>query len=975
MKPIFLFIALNLSSLFSAEYWQQFVRYRMDVKLDTAAHTISGHSTIKYVNHSPDILDRIHINLYANSFQEGTVKHREYLAGLGRASRGTKFKKGMDPYLSQYDITNFTINQNDVALADSFRIDDTILTSKLAMALASGDSLVIELDWVHHVGEFAERAGRIGEQYNFAHWYPKMVVYDENGWFDEPFHAEGEFYGEFGTFDVTMDVPKGYIIGATGVVSKGDPGWEEVRVDTSQQFSDWLKEFKKNRREYDSTERRVVSFHAENVHDFAWVTTPNFLYESGEWNGVAVHALFNQKNGKKWTQKAVARTERAIQWLSTQFGMYPYPQVTNTDRLAGGGMEYPMLVMDGSESEGLILHEVGHILFYGILANNEVREAWMDEGFTSFQTRWYMMDRYGDHGFDLEGGKRYKDWQKKHWRFNSSLGNSQWGMISFMASGQDEPISRSTYMFKGSRAAGANAYTKPSLMLDELKYILGEETFTQGMQEYFHRWNLKHTNEKRFVDAMEDVSGQDLDWFFRPWLHDTRLLDYGIKGWEKKKKSDGTWDVTLNIVRNGKRDMPQLVETKLKDGAAHRVWWTNHKFRTSDSFTYNVPSEPQSAMLDPDAQTMDIDFRNNSTGKMQSEKMFYRPGMRYQPRNRMVKQWHPTVHYLAKDEVIPGLRLRKSYGLLESVMTDINVGTETGKVFWKVSGWNRDLFKGMDKNYFHAYNLGGVSGYGLNSEKILNATNPIYGINNVESGFYVTNAVDTSRTNLYDIGKTVVFFTKLNAYLGPISNQVVFDFAPGGISDWTFSRLTITESFDQSFGLFGARFRGIYGKIWADDKGIPNQERYTVEGAGSGTMYEKPYLRDASSFYGDTDLRNQYHLAGDANLRAFGNQGFVGVENVFTTTFEGYLTKSILGIKFELAAFLDAGTLSGSKFIVGDYGFSNTSLVDYGLGIRLSKTVFGQPLYLRIDKPMKATVDGKSIEGMNDWIFSFQKSI
>ena len=360
---------------------------------------------------------------------------------------------------------------------------------------------------------------------------------------------------------------------------------------------------------------------------------------------------------------------------------------------------------------------------------------------------------------------------------------------------------------------------------------------------------------------------------------------------------------------------------------------------------------------------------------MKSEKMFYRPGMRYQPRNRMVKQWHPTVHYLEKDGAVPGLRLRKSYGLLESVMTDINVGTETGKVFWKVSGWNRDLFKGMDKNYFHAYDLGGVSGYGLHSEKQLNATDPIFGIKSVESGFYFTNAVDTSRTNLYDIGKTVVFFTKLNAYLGPISNQVVFDFAPGGISDWTFSRLTITESFDQSFGLFGARFRGIYGKMWADDKGIPSQERYTVEGAGSGTMYEKPYLRDASSLYNNTNLRNKYHLAGDANLRAFGNQGFVGVENVFTTTFEGYLTKSILGIKFELAAFLDAGTLSGSKFTVGDYGFSNTSLVDYGLGIRLSKTVFGQPLYLRIDKPMKATVDGKSIEEMNDWVFSFQKSI
>ena len=986
MKTIILAFVLNFSGLFGGEYWQQLVTYKMDVKLDTVAHTIGGHSTIIYLNNSPDTLQHFYLNLYANAFQEGAVKHREYLAGLGRASRGARFKKGMDRYFSKYDISNFKIEEKDFTLTDTFRIDDTILSADLSKGLAPGASMTINLDWTQNVGEFSERAGRVGEQYNFAQWYPRVVVYDENGWFNEPFHAEGEFYGEFGTYNVTMDVPRGYVIGSTGTVTKGDPGWEEVRVDTSQKFSKWLKEFKSNRPKYDSDERRVVSFYAEDVHDFAWVTTPNFLYESGQWNGVDVHALFNQKNGKKWTKKAVARTERAIEWLSTKFGMYPYPQVTNTDRLAGGGMEYPMLVMDGSESEGLILHEVGHIWFYGIIGNNEVREAWMDEGFTSFQTRWYMMDRYGKHGFDMDGG-RLKDWQKKYWKFGNSLGNTQWGMINFMSSGQDEPISRSTYMFKGTRAAGANAYTKPSLMLDELKYILGEEVFIKGMQEYYRRWNLKHTNEKRFIDAMEDVSGEDLDWFFRPWLHDTRLLDYGINNWKKNQKADDTWDITLNIERHGNRDMPQLIETTLADGSKHRIWWKNHKFRVKDTFTYNVPSKPDYVTLDPEAQTMDIDYRNNFEGinsplyvftdghTMPNETMFYRPGMRYSPRNRYVVQYHPTLHYLDKDGYMPGFSFKRSYSMLEYVESDLNVGLETKETFYKLAGWTKRPHKSIDQINYHIFDFRGVRGSGLTFTKEIDRNNSVNGLKRMNFGFYENQVKDTSRTHLYDKGRMIVASTKIHSSFSKIKNEISFDFTPFKASDWSFSRIVLTNSFDERFGLFGARFRQIYGQIWSNQNEVPLQERFNVEGAGSGDLYHKSYLRDNTSFYGNKEFFGRYHMPGDANLRAFGNQGLSGVEQVFAITFEGFLTKSIAGINFELAGFIDQGTLTGSKFVVGDKGFNNSTLMDYGIGLRISTSIFGQPLYLRIDKPFNATIDGNSIEKMNDWVLSFQKSI
>ena len=961
--------------MYAEEYWQQYVHYNMDVQLDVVEKTVGGTSKIEYTNNSPDALDHIHLHLYPNAFQKGSVKYREFRQNYGRRPRAEKFIKGFEDSFSRVDVHRFKITSNGTVLADTFKVEDTILSAQLSQDLRPGQSLAIELDWTHYIGEQVGRAGRVDDQYNMAQWYPKLVVYDEHGWHNLPFHATGEFYGEFGTFDVSIDLPSWYVIGATGVVTYGDPGWEAVRVDTSRDFEEWLEEFQENKTEVDSTQRRKVSFHAKQVHDFAWIASPTFLYESGSWNDIDVHVLFNEDNGESWTKEVVARSERALEWLSRKFGMYPYPQVTTTDRIRGGGMEYPMLVMNGSASEGLILHEVGHIWFYGILGNNEVTEAWLDEGFTTFQTRWYLMDRYGEHGFDLKNTKRYKPFQKKYWHFTNTLGNSQWSVINFQLSGADEPISKKSYLFKGNSSYRYNAYSKPGVMLDELQYVLGDSIFDAGMQEYYKRWELKHPNEARFKAAMEETSGEELDWFFDPWLHDTQILDYGIKDWKSSQKSDGNWTVDVDLVKYGNREMPQLLEVKLADGSKERIWWKNHQWRKQDTFSFQLSKKPVAIVLDPDVKTVDVDRRNNHSNGLPRKWMFRWPGMNWNHRDSYLQQWSPALNYHELDGYMPGLWLSRSYGSWQRADLHINYGIKSEEIYWDLRSMRKPVHRSTGLRYnFHAFDQGGLSGVSWNMDKSWSRWNSRSPNHYSSLGFYSTNARDTSRTNLFENGQVTVVYGKWTISNSGRSLDLELATAPpGSFSDWNFNRLTLVGKASKTIKGIELRSRFIYGHMNHDTRSsVPGQELYTINGAGAFDTFLRPYLRDESSFYGNTTLRQHYHLSGDVNLRGFFDTDLAGAQSLLGSTVEVIFNVPITFITLEAALFTDMAYFLPSdnlNEIKGQY------LSDAGIGLRTQKNMFGKELYLRLDFPL-VTNDSRSGRKQEfQWVFSFERSI
>jgi hypothetical protein len=628
-------------------YFQQDIRFTTRARLDEPTGILSASGRLHYRNNSPDTLTTIAFHLYLNAFRPGSkwVAHQQAEDGY------SPWASLPDPYYAYERLSRVVIGGVEVEAQYPGAPDSTVVTYALPRPLAPGDSTWVDLDWTARLSVIPRRQGRAGRRFDFAQWYPEVATYDRYGWEAHPLYPEGEFYGEYGTYDVTLDLAADQVCGATGVPVEGDPGWSAARASPETPVtlqSDWYGSDTRHLTPDTSPVepgRKLVRFHAEQVEHFAFSCNPDYVYEEGRYGPTVIHVLYLPTDTAWAGGVAVRRVERALAWLDSLFGPYAWPQATALHRIEGGGTEFPMMVMLGGAGQGLILHEIGHLYTYGMLGNNEWKEGWLDEGFTSFQTLW-AEQRWGMAAPDF-ALQRY--------------------VLGLDLDGWSQPVVLPAEQYSDYPVYGAMVYAKGQLIYQMLRYVLGEDTFRRAVREYYARYRFKHVSSEAFQQVCEEASHRDLGWFFSEWLHGTPKVDYALRKVRRRRAADG-WVTDIEIVRLGDGVMP--VDIAVPVGDTTLIVRARGMDRR-ETVEVHTAAKPGRVELDPARETMDWNYLNNlegphlpfrplvGTGRVESRLGW--SATTPARRDRLVVNWMPLAWYDNAGGVTVGFQSRSNY--------------------------------------------------------------------------------------------------------------------------------------------------------------------------------------------------------------------------------------------------------------------------------------------------------------------------
>ena len=585
------------------DYWQQRADYRIRATLDPATNTLTGRETITYTNRSPDTLTYLWLHLEQNICAPGSITNQLNQPPLVFLNTAFDFScKGEVGGLTLTDVTVLGKSLQKQIFGTTMRVE-------LARPLAPGAAVALDLGWSFPVPAYgAGRMGHDGTLYELGQWYPRVAVYDDvRGWNHEPYIGAGEFYLEYGRFDVAITVPAGYIVAATGRLLnplETLTATQRARLATALRSDTAIAIVRANEAGDAAKTRPRTSgtitwrFTADSVRDFAFAASPNFRWDASGYKGIGVHTYY-RPSATLWTE-ANRIVRSGLKHYSEQWLHYPYAHISSIEGPIEG-MEYPMMTFDPSgpnriDLQWVLAHELGHQWMPMIVGVNERLYPWMDEGFNTF--------------IDLANAQEYF----RGTRYGDSIVTNPLLLAREHAVPGEQPLITRPIEVRDLFWTG---YQKPALMLSLLRdEVLGPERFNDAFRGYMSTWAFKHPTPTDFFRYMRDRSGMELDWFWRGWVMTTARLDQAV---DSVRTRDGATEVYLS--NRGTMVMPLRLQLNTVSAEGQvivtLVTLPVEMWNLGSRFTYRAGKigTVTGVVVDPDASLPDIDRTNNRWSK------------------------------------------------------------------------------------------------------------------------------------------------------------------------------------------------------------------------------------------------------------------------------------------------------------------------------------------------------------------------
>ena len=596
---LFCSVFTSFSQSFPGGYWQQEVNYKMVIDVNTENHTYHGNQILEYKNNSPDTLNRVFYHLYFNAFRPNS---EQVLA----SKYATFERRGVAEKIANLKSEDWGLVEINKLLQDgnpvTFNVEETILEVVLNAPLLPDSSTTFEMDFFTQTPLVMQRSGKKnkdGVEFSMSQWYPKLCEYDFEGWHANPYIGR-EFHGVWGDFNVTINIDSDYVVAASGDLQNPEligHGYADLKKGVKHgDILSW-------------------NFIANDVHDFSWAADPDYIHDKLKMkDGPTLHFFYEKSSPyiQFWKDFQKPSAEM-MSFFSKNVGPYPYNQYSII--MAGdGGMEYAMCTFiagykysDYRRLLSVTSHEIAHTWFQFLMATNESKHAWMDEGFTSYIDD-VCLNEILNEGKALPNSLAYEDY------------------LWWATTGNEEPLTTHADRYEFGEGYWISAYDKGSIFMSQLKYIVGDNNFEKILKRYYSDWAFKHPTPNDFIRVAEKISNINLDWYLMDWTQTVKTIDYKILSVDDNDSSK----TNITLQRIGQMPMPcELIVVK-NDGTSSKYYIPLRMMRgnkTTDnmkllddwawanpyySFTIDVPfSEITELQLNPDSVVADINPKND----------------------------------------------------------------------------------------------------------------------------------------------------------------------------------------------------------------------------------------------------------------------------------------------------------------------------------------------------------------------------